>query len=224
MTTLVIIAKECLPGRVKTRLMPALTAQQAAELAAASLHDTLSAVASLPATRRVLAYDGVVPPEGSADYEIVQQVGGGLDERLAAVFDGCAGPTVLIGMDTPQLSADLLAPLFAPSSSAWSRHDAWFAPANDGGFWALGLASPDGSLLRGVPMSRADTGALQRERLLSAGLRVGMLPELTDVDTIEEARTVAEQFPDGSFAATLRRFELAHSSNADSDPIETVTV
>ena len=62
MTTLIVIAKECLPGRVKTRLHPPLSLEQAARLAAASLDDTFAAVAALPATRRVLAFDGTVVP------------------------------------------------------------------------------------------------------------------------------------------------------------------
>ncbi|MFJ3489716.1 TIGR04282 family arsenosugar biosynthesis glycosyltransferase [Leifsonia aquatica] len=206
MTTLVVIAKECVPGRVKTRLNPPLSLEQAARVAAASLSDTLRAVASLPATRRILAFEGNLLPDGSEDYEVIPQSSGGLDMRLAAIFDLSSGPTVLIGMDTPQLTAEVLDPLF----SDWpSDVDAWFGPANDGGFWVLGLAEPDGSLIRGVPMSQDDTGALQLRRLTDAGLRVRMLPELVDVDTIADAREVARQAPDGEFARTLRSVDAA---------------
>ena len=208
MTTLIVIAKECLPGKVKTRLHPPLSLEQAAELAAASLHDTLAAVAGLPATRRVLAFDGVVAPDAAAGYDIVPQVTGGLDERLGAIFDGCTEPAVLIGMDTPQVSAAVLAPLF----EAWPDDvDAWFGPAADGGFWALALRHPDGDLLRGVPMSESFTGAHQLARLRAAGLRVRMLPTLTDVDHIEDALQVAALAPTGRFAATLAGFGAALS-------------
>ncbi|MEO7017841.1 MAG: DUF2064 domain-containing protein [Leifsonia sp.] len=204
MTTLVVIAKECIPGRVKTRLNPPLSLEQAARLAAASLSDTFRAVASLPATRRILAFEGNLLPDGSEDYEVIPQSSGGLDMRLAAIFDRCSGPTVLIGMDTPQLTAELLDPAFFD----WpSDVDAWFGPANDGGFWTLGLAKPDGSLIRGVPMSQDDTGTLQLRRLTDARLQVRMLPELVDVDTIADARQVAGQSPDSEFAQTLRSFD-----------------
>ena len=184
MTTLIVIAKECLPGRVKTRLHPPLSLEQAALLAAASLDDTLAATATMPASRRVLAFDGANPPAAAAAFEVVPQVDGGLDDRLGAIFDHCAGPTVLIGMDTPQVTAELLAPVF----DVWPAEvDAWFGPAADGGFWALALREPDGDLIRGVPMSRDDTGARQLERLHATGLRVRMLPTLTDVDTIDDA-------------------------------------
>jgi glycosyltransferase A (GT-A) superfamily protein (DUF2064 family) len=81
--------------------------------------------------------------------------------------------------------------------------EAYFGPAEDGGFWALGLAQPDPSLLRGVPMSTPRTGAAQRARL--TGLRVRQLPPLRDVDTADDAKLVAKAAPDGRFAAELER-------------------
>lgn len=200
MTTIVLIAKETVPGKVKTRLHPPLSLDEAAELAAASISDTLAAMALVPATRRILLFDGNRLPPGSEDYIVMNQVAGDLDVRLGALFDECDGATVLIGMDTPQVTAGMLAPMFEP----WPRDiDAWFGPANDGGFWALALARPDGDLVRGVPMSRDDTGAIQRQRLVDAGLRVRDLPTLTDVDTIDDAFEVAALAPDGHFASTL---------------------
>jgi glycosyltransferase A (GT-A) superfamily protein (DUF2064 family) len=210
-TTLIVLAKECLPGKVKTRLHPPLTLEQAAELAAASLDDTLAAAASLPATRRILAFDGHEVPADAVGYEVVTQVDGGLDERIGAIFDECTEPAVLIGMDTPQVSATVLAPVFEP----WPDDvDAWFGPAADGGFWALALRHPHGDLIHGVPMSRADTGARQLERLQAAGLRVRMLPTLTDVDHIQDAYVVAELAPHSGFAATLRSFGGPRSDGA----------
>lgn len=199
MTTLVVIAKEPVPGRVKTRLHPPLSYDQAAELAAAAIDDTLEAVGAVPAGRRILLFDGTVVPESARGYDVVHQVQGDLDERLAAIFDQVEGPTALIGMDTPQVTALDLAPAFDWSGST----DAWFGPANDGGWWALALRRPDGGLVRGIPTSRDDTGALQLARLRSAGLAVGMLPQLTDVDTIDDALEVAAGAPSGRFAAVL---------------------
>jgi glycosyltransferase A (GT-A) superfamily protein (DUF2064 family) len=209
MTTLVLIAKETIPGKVKTRLTPAVTPDQAAQLAAACIGDTLAATATLAASRRVLAFDGTQVPAGAEGFEVLHQVDGTLDLRLGAIFDAIEGPILLIGMDTPQISHIDLAAAF----DAWPDDvDAWFGPANDGGFWALGIneLSADqlgggtrGDLIRGVPMSQDDTGRLQLERLLGAGLNVTMLPELTDIDTIVDAHEVAELAPHTSFAATL---------------------
>lgn len=196
MTTLLVIAKEPRPGRVKTRLTPPYTPGQAARLAEAALADTLRAVAAAPATRRVLVLDGAPGPWLPPGFDVVPQCAGGLDERIAAAFAGCAGPALLIGMDTPQVTPELLSVDFADC-------DAWFGPAHDGGFWALGLAAPAPGLVRGVPMSTPTTGAAQRERLVGAGLRVRDLPVLRDVDTADDARAVAALVPGSDFAARL---------------------
>jgi hypothetical protein len=211
MTTVVVIAKETIPGRVKTRLHPPFSLEQAAELAAASLSDTLATVTALAATERVLYFDGSVLPSGAEAFRVIPQSGGSLDERLGALFDLCEGPTLLVGMDTPQLTPKHLAPVF----DEWSPDvDAWFGPATDGGFWALGLREPTGDLLRGVPMSRDDTGAIQLCRLASAGLRVRLLPPLTDVDTIDSAEAVAAIAPHTSFAAALAGMSVLETVGA----------
>ena len=203
MTILVLIAKEPLPGKAKTRLHPAVTLEQAAHLAAAAIDDTLAAIAAVPASRRILLFDGDVLPPRAAGYEVVAQSQGALDARLGALFDRYSEPTLLIGMDTPQLTAADLAPAF----ERWPDDiDAWFGPAADGGFWALGMREPRGDLVRGIPMSQDDTGAHQLARLRSAGLRVGMLPMLTDVDTIDTAHEVAALAPHTLFARRLAGF------------------
>ncbi len=199
-TTLILIAKQPIAGKVKTRLHPAVSLDQAAELAAAAINDTVAVASEVAATRRVLYFAGDVVPGSAADWEVIPQVSGDLDVRLGHVFDQTSGPTVLLGMDTPQVTPEILAPMFRP----WPDGvDAWFGPASDGGFWCLGLARPDGDLVRGVPMSQGDTGAIQYDRLRAAGLTVAMLPTLTDVDTIEDARSVAAIAPLSSFARAL---------------------
>ncbi|MFF5566176.1 DUF2064 domain-containing protein [Streptomyces sp. NPDC012623] len=203
MTTLLVMAKEPLPGRVKTRLTPPFSPREAAELAEAALTDTLHTVRALPARRRVLVLDGSPGPWLPSGFEVMPQSAGRLDERLAAAFGACEGPTVLLGMDTPQVGAAQLAPVLEPF--AWSSADAWFGPAVDGGFWALGLAAPDPALLLGVPMSLPETGAVQRARLTDAGLTVRNLPVLRDVDTADDALVVAAEAPHSRFAAALAR-------------------
>jgi len=203
-TTLLIIAKQPLPGRVKTRLVPPCTHEQAAALAEAALTDTLHTALMVPARRRILVLDGKAGPWLPAGFDVVPQCGGPLDERLAAAFAAVRGPALLIGMDTPQVTCGLL-------TLDWQGADAVFGPAADGGFWALGLRVPDPALLRGVPMSTPGTGAIQRARLLAAGLRVADLPLLRDVDTAADAVTVARQAPQSRFAAQARELAMVLS-------------
>ncbi|MFI2645106.1 DUF2064 domain-containing protein [Streptomyces sp. NPDC018610] len=201
LATLLVIAKEPVPGRVKTRLTPPYTPGEAAALAEAALADTLHTVLRVPARRRVLVLAGAPGPWLPPGFDVAAQRAGGLDERIAAAFGLCdRGPALLVGMDTPQLTAELV------EEVGGDGHDAWFGPAADGGFWALGIAEPAraAALVRGVPMSTRDTGAIQRRRLAEAGLRVSDLPVLRDVDTAADAAEVAARCAAGSrFAATV---------------------
>ncbi|RPK36859.1 DUF2064 domain-containing protein [Streptomyces sp. ADI93-02] len=206
-TTVLVIAKDPVPGRVKTRLTPPFSPAEAAELAAAALEDTLRTVLTLPALRRVLVLEGRPGPWMPQGFDVQPQSEGTLDRRIAAAFGTCTGPALLIGMDTPQITPALLAPALSPGG--WDGCDAWFGPAEDGGFWALGLAEPDPGLVRGVPMSLPGTGGIQRARLTGAGLTVRDLPPLRDVDTADDALRVAADAPHGRFATVLSRLGRA---------------
>jgi glycosyltransferase A (GT-A) superfamily protein (DUF2064 family) len=172
-------------------------------VARAALDDTLSIVDAVTDAHRTLVVSGTYPaPRG---WTVIPQRGEGLGERLAHAFadtdDG--GPALLVGMDTPQLTAELLSDLAHGLDSA----DAVLGPAEDGGWWSLALRQPrDAVVLRDVAMSTADTGRLTRQALRDKGLRVGTGPWLRDVDTAADAWAVAGQCPDGRFAAAVRAY------------------
>jgi glycosyltransferase A (GT-A) superfamily protein (DUF2064 family) len=104
-------------------------------------------------------------------------------------------------MDTPQAGPDLLASCL---SGVDASVDAVLGPADDGGWWALGLHDPTHArLLAGVPMSTPDTGRHTLAALRGAGLRVGLLPALRDVDDWTDALAVAAQAPATHFATAV---------------------
>jgi glycosyltransferase A (GT-A) superfamily protein (DUF2064 family) len=199
----VVLSKEPRPGHAKTRLCPPCKPHQAARLAEAALVDTLTAAAATPAARRILSLSGDPGPwlDGGG-WEVVPQPRGGLDVRLAHALEAAGGPALLVGMDTPQVTPELLARSAAPLLDG---ADAVLGPASDGGFWALGLRKPRGDAVRGVPMGRVDTGARQRRRLEELGLRVAALPSLRDVDDFDDALAVATAAPRSRFAGELVR-------------------
>ena len=192
-----MIAKAPVAGRVKTRLCPPCTPVQAAQLAAAALQDTLDAATrATRAGRFVIALDGR-PGEWLPDgFEVIAQRGDGLAERLAAAFADVGGPAFLVGMDTPQLTPELLdAGLDAVAGGGCA-----FGAALDGGYWGIGLHTADPAVFAGVPMSTAHTGAAQRAQMGRLGLRPRSLPALSDVDTFEDALAVAAEAPGTRFA------------------------
>jgi glycosyltransferase A (GT-A) superfamily protein (DUF2064 family) len=201
LATAIVIAKQPLPGRVKTRLVPPLTHAEAAHVAAAAIRDTLRAVDAVGARHRLLAFDGHPEAWLPTGWRACRQPEGELDRRLVAAFAAASrGPAVLVGMDTPQLRPGQLS--FDPG-----RYDACLGPATDGGYWAIGFTDPRvaAAAISGIPMSRHDTGARQLARLYALGLRVQVLDELTDVDTVDAAVAVAEVAPRTEFAREFRR-------------------
>jgi uncharacterized protein len=201
-TALIVIAKEPVPGAVKTRLCPPCTSRQAAQLACASLLDTLDAVLATPDVAPTLLLDGTPGAWLPVDVPVVDQRGEGLAERLAAGFEDVPGPALLLGMDTPQVTPALLAS--AVSELHDDGVDCVLGGAHDGGYWAIGLRRSSRAVFNGVPMSSPHTVQRQRDRLRGLGLSTRELPMLRDVDKIEDARAVAALCPQSRFARTLR--------------------
>ena len=188
-----VLAKEPLPGRAKTRLTPPLAPEQAAAVARAALLDTLSAVADVPVTRRTVVLEGSGDGWLPAGFQVLPQRGDGLHQRLDAAFcDAWATlpvPMLLVGMDTPQVTSTLLRgaldALLAPGTDAVLGH------AEDGGWWALGLHQPAPGLFDAVPMSTDRAGSVQRERLDAHGLETTTLAPMRDIDHVEDVAAVA---------------------------------
>jgi rSAM/selenodomain-associated transferase 1 len=198
--TVGVIAKAPEPGRVKTRLCPPCTPEDAARIATAALADTTDVVRATRCMRRVIALDGDLQPEIAGDLEVVRQRGGGLDERLAGLFDDLAGPALVIAMDTPQVTPALLQ---SAIGHLCAGHDAVLGPALDGGYWAIGLRRPDAACFLGVPMHGNRTADAQLARLSSRHRSVALLPTLRDVDTFADAVAVAAEIPGSRFARAV---------------------
>ncbi len=185
-----VIAKAPIAGTVKTRLCPPCTHQQAAEIAAASLMDTLTAVEFVIKSvdpngiRPVLLIDGAPPTFVPASFEVVDQRGGGLEERLRNGFADL-GPGLMVGMDTPAAVRHLDAAI-----DALRRGYDVIGLAIDGGYWCIGLAEADADTLSAVfdriPMSCSHTGTAQLSRMHYLGRPVRLLPMARDLDSIDD--------------------------------------
>lgn len=209
--TLLVVARAPVPGRAKSRLGATAGHGAAARIAAAALLDTLE-------TAEALGWPLVVAMTGElgdaarteeiaavcARHRVVAQRGEDFASRLvAAHHDADAGRGVVqIGMDTPQVSVDDLRRAAAPLED----HDAALGPAEDGGWWVLGVREPGWTrCLTEVTMSRPDTGAQTAAALERSGARVGRVPPVADVDTWADALAVAALRPGGRFAAEVAR-------------------
>lgn len=197
--TLLVVAKAPEPGRAKTRLAAAVGDRVAAEIAAAALLDTLDAVAAAPVAARVVALTGDLSAAAGAaeirqrlqSFTVIAQRGDGFADRLAnAHADAAAGyPVLQIGMDTPQVTAELLTDCARRLLAA----PAVLGLAHDGGWWVLGVrAAAMAECLRTVPMSQADTGELTLNALRDRGIDVESVQRLADIDVVDDVAAVRD--------------------------------
>ncbi len=183
---LLVFAKEPAPGAVKTRLVPPLSAQAAADLAAACVADTLRAAAAVDGIDVWLAVTpaGAAPAFAPHGVPCVAQADGDLGRRMCAALAGAladgAPAAAVLGSDSPDLPPSVLAAAFA----ALQEHDAVVGGCPDGGFYLLGVRRPPAlDLLAGIAWSSGGEGAATRERLRAVGSGIAELPVWPDLDT-----------------------------------------
>jgi hypothetical protein len=194
---LLVVAKQPVPGRAKTRLSPPLTPAQAAALYECFLKDTLALARHLPHTTPVLVYTpAAARPYFAAlapDFDLLPQrgptLGARLDNALTHYLNLGYARVAIMNSDGPTLPPACLTAAFEALAAA----EVVLGPAADGGYYLLGLTGPAPRLLREVKMSTptvlADTLALAAQ----AGLHTHLLPPWYDVDdAVSLARLAAE--------------------------------
>ncbi len=209
---LLIFAKWPEPGRVKTRLSPPLTKQEAASLYQYMLMDTLAATSCLTGIHRMIFFDGDNDRAAffqalAPDAAVYQQQGVNLGERLTAALATAFGlgyqSVAIIGTDSPHLDPQEICGAF--SLLATDKADVVFGPSADGGYYLLGLRQSKPELFKGIPWSSSDVLAVSLARAKSAGLRQVLLAPCFDLDTADDLRRLAE-LPDAGAAPQTRSF------------------
>lgn len=185
-TRIVIFAKAPIPGRVKTRLIPALGEEGAARLAETMLAQTLAAARqSKVGTVELCADPGPQDPSWcgrTAGADVVTSQGDGdLGERLARAAQrviGSGEALLLIGTDCPELDSSRLRQA-AETLASW---EAVIFPALDGGYALLGLKAFDPSLFEGIAWSSATVAATTIDRIRALGWSLHLGETLRDID------------------------------------------
>jgi uncharacterized protein len=187
---LAIFAKTPLPGLVKTRLTPPLSAEESADLYRCMLLDTIARVSTLP-------YDTFLFYHGDERYfrgiasaaELIAQQGDDLGARLAQAFAlldsrGYRACSV-IGTDAPDLPLSYIEESFR---SLDAGSDVVFGPAEDGGYYLVGVSGRHAELFHDIPWSSDKVLATSLERARASRLAAALLPSWYDVDCIDDLR------------------------------------
>ena len=204
---LALFAKEPVAGRVKTRLSPPFSLEEAASFYEAMLRDILEQHLRSEVDR-VLWYEpdsaeewfrGVVP-EG---YRLVPQRGASLAERMQYLFHRHAVErytrVVLRGTDSPTLPVERIEEAF----DRLENSDVVLCPDLDGGYNLIGLREPQDGLFE-LEMSTASVLEQTLERARRAGLRTELLPSHHDVDTESDLELLEPELSETLTPRTLR--------------------
>jgi rSAM/selenodomain-associated transferase 1 len=191
------MAKEPVPGKVKTRLQPRLSPDESAALYACFLQDRIGETRDLPDTDVAVAYT----PPGAADtftslvpnsFRLFPQRGATLTGRLAAVTASAFADgyryVVIMDSDSPDLPRERIPESFALLEGG---ADVVFGPCRDGGYYLVGLRENRSGIFEEIPWSGPEVLQESLARAASLGLTAALLEPWQDIDTFEDLQDLA---------------------------------
>jgi uncharacterized protein len=179
---LIVMAKVPVMGRVKTRLARQVGAATALRFYRTTLKHVVGRLNRDPRFRTVLSISPDSDRFSRALPNQTRRIGqgrGDLGQRMQRLFDQAApGPVILIGTDIPAIDPAIISRAFR----ALGAHEAVFGPADDGGYWLVGLRrrTRTRDMFENVRWSTEHTLADTLRNL--SGLSVGFVETLSDVD------------------------------------------
>ena len=208
-----VIAKAAAPGRAKTRLVPPLTAGQAAELQRALLLDTLDACRAEVGDVAILHAQAAEAPAFerlAPGTPLFLQEGRGLEDALGLAFarNAASGPLAIVSSDVPGLPSGSLSRAFAALAAG---ADIILGPAYDGGYWLIAMGEHHPEPFREIPWSTPAVLGATLARCSDAGLRVELLDAWRDLDTVVDlafAKRAAGELEAPRTLAALAELEL----------------
>ena len=200
---LVVVAKEPVPGKVKTRLFPELSPEEAARLYSCFLQDRLREISALKGIDRAIAFT----PEDAREtftalaldgFELFAQRGKTLGERLNNIFlekfDRGYDAVSIVDSDSPDLPKSIIKESFQLLSS--KQAEVVFGPCRDGGYYLVGMRKPYPELFRNIPWSTENVLTISLEKARKTGLNVKLLSGWNDLDTFEDILEYYNRYKD----------------------------
>jgi rSAM/selenodomain-associated transferase 1 len=181
---IILFSKAPVPGRVKTRLQPPLSAEQAASLHTAFVWDMITRLRSLSATQLELHTD--IPTDAWAGAGVAQriQITGGLELKMLHALQGALASghprAIIVGSDAPTLPVSHVVALLE------SRADVALGPTDDGGFYAISCSRTHPDMFQGVEWSCPSTLDQTVRAMKACGLTVEIGPHWFDIDEPED--------------------------------------
>jgi uncharacterized protein len=220
-----VMAKASSPGRTKTRLVPPLTLEQAAELNTAFIADVADNLALAAGQADIDAYMAFGPPGSAPFFEDILASEVGLIETWRPNFGDCLfhtarslldlgyGAGCVLNSDSPTLPTEWLAETARELARPGDR--IVLGPSIDGGYYLLGLKQPHRRLFDDIAWSTEQVARQTLERAAELGLETVMLPPWCDVDDADALQTLARETLAGiGFSEIARSHDARHSAAA----------
>ncbi len=222
MKRVLVVAKAPAPRRSKTRLVPPLDHDGAAELQRALLLDTLTGCRAEADDVAILHPDedgerAALAALAGAETELVPQRGRGLRDALRLGFADRlpGGPTAIVSSDIPGVPPGSIARAFAELERG---ADVVLGPATDGGYWLIAMRELHEAPFEGIPWSSPAVLAVTRRRCAETGLRLVEVDPWRDVDTAVDLAFLAhgrERLPASHTRSLLARLDLPEPPHAE---------
>lgn len=209
-----VMAKASIPGRTKTRLVPPLTFEEAAQCNTAFLRDIAANILAAAAQASIAGYMAFGPPHSRPFFEehLPDEIGlidawypdfgDCLTCAIAELFKRGHRSAVVLNSDSPTLPTSFL--VETAEVLAWPGNRVVLGPADDGGYYLLGMKTAQLRLFQDIAWSTEYVARQTLERAAELGLSVHVLPTWYDVDDIRTLNMLrAELFEDQSFAPDL---------------------
>lgn len=200
---LVVVAKEPVPGKVKTRLYPELSSTDAAGLYRCFLYDRIGEISTLKGVDMAIAYT----PKDAREtftalaldgFELFAQRGKSLGERLNNIFlEKFArgyNAVSIIDSDSPDLPKSIVEESFQLLLS--KQAEVVFGPCQDGGYYLVGMRKPHPELFRNIPWSTENVLSISLEKARKIGISVKLLSRWNDLDTFEDLLEFYNKYKD----------------------------
>ncbi len=181
----IVFVKNIKLGTVKTRLAKTIGDYGAFEVYSELVKITEKATARLDVDKRIYFSNAIVDSKWQNNYKAVQQ-GVDLGERMLNAFkdgfDAGYKKIVLIGSDLPEINETHI----QKGINALNENDVVFGPAEDGGYYLIGLSKLESTIFSNKPWSQSHLLEVTLKELHSNNIEVGILETLNDIDTYED--------------------------------------
>lgn len=185
--SLIVFIKNIQPGKVKTRLAATVGDEQAVKIYRALLERTREAALGVETTRYVFYSSFIEKNDEWQEEDFIKKIQRGVDigERMDNALTEVLehhDRAILVGGDIAGLTSEIL----GEALKKLQTHDCVIGPAIDGGYYLIGLNSPQSTVFQGITWSDSHTRQETLEKIKSLGLNYHLLPMLSDIDYEED--------------------------------------